>query len=1164
MIVKKESKRLLGKAVFGWLFAIITFFGFFSSVWMSQPAVYAEPNEIEMSETETNTPDGDGATEESEGGEADYSHTITVETSNGTMSEVTVVETPREDEAASSDVECKKALGAVGWLVCPATGVIAQAADFLYDMLEGILIIDPIKVEDGTPVYEIWKYCRGLTNIVFIIFLLVVIYSQITGVGITNYGIKKAIPKLIVAAVLVNLSFIICSLAVDASNIIGGGIRGLFSTVAESAVAGGTVGSGSTDMVGLFGALAGGSALTVGGVALAVQTGAIFMLIPTILGALVAILSGVITVALRQAVVILLVMIAPLAIVARILPNTEKLFEKWKSLLIRMLVFYPMFSLLFGASNLAGFAIITSASDVFGVLLGVAVQIFPLFFAWSLMKMSGTFLSDINSKMRGLADGPLATNRAWADSRRQLQRQRTLLNGNRHLPSTALMRYLEERKVAREKEISDNAEILKNRGLARHARSHYRRDGTVSRKGERVYALQAENLRNQREIAKHEHNFDDGLGGRGKDLAQTMRLKRLDVENVEASDSLKMEMARGEWIKYENAKGFYNRMEAARMAHLDEANGYNVNPENGERTPKNGYHFRLPVGSSEQVAAMSRYNTMRQIMDNNEYAMEYAAATAAHGYSSESRAVGMKFLTYYDMDPPTKDLAYRLTELTTKKDAADYIDVILPGLRVLNNRGDVDVVREQIENIMQKDDEHNGLTLGTHASQAIGNFLMFEVKDKDAWLRRFGKYINLETARMYNTSDPRTVQNVTYDEYVKGYHYEPDPSSPTGKKIMLAKKGMRELMEGTSLDGLERAAFDSYDASIREAYTTVDADGNKHLDVAEYLKKKEEIEEALNSAFISSSLKFMSGSEQLAGAVKMKAGYISKQDANTGKSYIVPMWEDPETMAKFGMTGSEEIIRKFYQRRTLKYLGDQSPNQILALRSDYKEPLMKHLYDAYVESDGADWTNEERDERDNYLEMMRGLQAEYESLPDGAEKDAVEAKMVSLKQKMVGAQFRQILNSKGKLEQIYTTRRSGAANNAKDWVREWLNLGNPREMQKVFDQNRKNRNHENEKAQHDSESDDAAETHTPFGEYNETDIDNFRNELNRIQNDMMGASMEEIYDAMTDAVERNFGGVAGQVFNDFEQYYANHQDTINQHDLAEKLIELLSRDLLQN
>ena len=174
-----------------------------------------------------------------------------------------------------------------------------------------------------------------------------VIYSQLTGIGLSNYGLKKTLPKLIVTAVLANVSFLICSLAVDVSNIIGDSLRGVFESVEESVLAASDLDSVDISYASIYGALAGGSVLAIGGAAVAFSQGMIWMFIPTALGALVAAASGLITIALRQAVVVILIMIAPLAIVANILPNTEKWFTKWKDLLTRMLVFYPMFSLLF-------------------------------------------------------------------------------------------------------------------------------------------------------------------------------------------------------------------------------------------------------------------------------------------------------------------------------------------------------------------------------------------------------------------------------------------------------------------------------------------------------------------------------------------------------------------------------------------------------------------------------------------------------------------------------------------------------------------------------------------------------------------------------------------------------------------------------------------------
>lgn len=362
---------------------------------------------------------------------------------------------------------CQSSLGSVGWLVCPVTDKISEAVDWLYDKIEDVLEINPTPANNGEPIYEIWKYCRGLTNIVFIIFLLIVVYSQITGYGISNYGIKRTLPKLIVAALMVNLSFLICSLAVDVSNIVGNGLRGIFATVAESANIGGAagaIGDMSREMkmsyAGVYSSLAGGTALTLGAGAIALESGAIWMLIPTVLGAIVAVGSGLITIALRQAVVALLIMISPLVMVANILPNTEQWFKKWKDLLYKMLIFYPMFSLLFGASQLAGFAIIASAKDGFGLLLGMAVQIFPLFFSWSLMKMSGTFLNTINTKIRGFAATPLALNRGWAESHRAQTRARNLQYSQ--MPYSRLQRFLDNRKALRENTTTSLQSLRKN------------------------------------------------------------------------------------------------------------------------------------------------------------------------------------------------------------------------------------------------------------------------------------------------------------------------------------------------------------------------------------------------------------------------------------------------------------------------------------------------------------------------------------------------------------------------------------------------------------------------------------------------------------------------------------------------------------------------------
>lgn len=382
------------------------------------------------------------------------------------------------EAVTASDETCYEQVGAIGWLICPSTGVLAKAIDAIYNIIEELLTVQPLFNNDGSPIFQVWQIMRDITNVVFVVMLLVIVYSQITGLGITNYGIKKALPKLIISAVLVNLSFLICALAVDASNIIGASLRGIFEGIEVNAINSGGLGTAAqVTWTDLASALIGGG--TVAGVAIGVAGGLGAFLWPVLAAMICGILSvlvGLITIGLRQALVAMLVMISPLAFVAYLLPNTEQYFKKWKDTLASMLVFYPMFSLLFGASQLAGWAIIASSGSAgnlgpFFVVLGMAVQVFPLFLSISLLKMSSTVLGTVSNKLDNLFNKPRLGVKAFADQQRQLAANRHI--NNSALPSAHLRRFLDgqKRKVEignenAEKIRRGNAEIWAQRRIA--------------------------------------------------------------------------------------------------------------------------------------------------------------------------------------------------------------------------------------------------------------------------------------------------------------------------------------------------------------------------------------------------------------------------------------------------------------------------------------------------------------------------------------------------------------------------------------------------------------------------------------------------------------------------------------------------------------------------
>lgn len=931
MIAKKFSKNRLIKTVFGCLFAIISLF----SLAMPTGVVYAEPaDEPVHVEIDTDVDEGEDETEDE-----------IIETETEDVEAEEVEETPQAVQVTGAS--CEDSLGGLGWWVCPQTGKISEAVDWLYKKIEDILVINPVEAKDGSPIYEIWKYAKGLTNIVFIIFMLVVIYSQLTGVGISNYGIKKTLPKLIVVAILVNLSFIICSLAVDISNIVGNSLRGLFTSIEMSTLNAMQVTDGMyVSMAEMYASMAGGTALAIGATVISFETGAIWMLIPVVLGAIVAVASGLITIALRQAVVTLLIMISPLAIVAYMLPNTEQWFKKWKQLFIKMLVFYPMFSLLFGASSLAGWAIIASAKDGFGLLLGVAIQIFPLLFSWSLMKMSGTFLGTINAKMQGLAAGSLATNRAWAESRREATRQKYLASDKAYTPTSRLRQFLSDRRIAREEETRENAETVRNRGLAYGASRNYRRNGTPTREGEEAYARQQRNLVYARKIERHKSNMNKGLGQLEavklySSEAQKARLNKLDDATVEASDNLKMELARGAKIEYENARGFFDRALDAENAHLD---------LEAIRSGNTDHQFHDGVLNAKNIA---RYDAMKKTMEGNDKNVNFILADAAHGYNAQQQIVQGKFNNLYSHVAPTQDVVKMLDELSKSKNSNSYIDQIVSGIKVLGQRGDTDLIKRQINNLF----EDGKIELGTHASQSLAYTLMFDVGGRDPTLRRFGKYINLETAKMFNEADPserRTRKDISFDEYVNGEYIDHDSNGnviydESGSPVIRKpKRDAATLLKGTSFKDMERTAMAEMAEMIRDSSVDIDENGNRVFNYEKFKKNQERIWDAIMPNIISDQFSFLSGSEQITALGKGLTGMDVQKHRFDWEGIFGKEIADSLTPEQ-----KKDYI-DFMNKRTKSFLGGQVPMQIAKTKTDILESVRNQyaLKDA-VDNDNA-------------------------------------------------------------------------------------------------------------------------------------------------------------------------------------------------------------------
>ena len=392
------------------------------------------------------------------------------QTSTSTIS----IESPSENSTGTScDVQ------GIGWIICPLSNWLADGIDYMYSALQEFLKTKPLETTNqNSGIYLAWVIMRNISNVAFIVAFLAIIYSQLTSVGISNYGVKKMLPRLIIAAVLVNLSFTFCAVLLDLSNVTGYafqdafmGIKNTISTIGENTGVGWTW-SEVIVMILSNGALAGGVVATV---AMGAE------LLPLALSALVGIglvlLLVLLIMAARQALIVILIIISPLAFVCYLLPGTEKWFKKWRDLFLTMLVFFPAFAVIFGGAQLAGIIIIQNATGANGgimQILGMVVQVIPLALTPIILKLSGgvlgKFAGFVNDKNKGLYD----RTKNWSKDRREIIKNKKLANSNmaRFNPNR-LRRRMDHNSRLRKKDLETSQKDAENsfRNTARYKKS---------------------------------------------------------------------------------------------------------------------------------------------------------------------------------------------------------------------------------------------------------------------------------------------------------------------------------------------------------------------------------------------------------------------------------------------------------------------------------------------------------------------------------------------------------------------------------------------------------------------------------------------------------------------------------------------------------------------
>lgn len=295
--------------------------------------------------------------------------------------------------AEEGELPC--AISGIGWIVCPMMNFVATVNDSMFDLVSSLLATRPntLLMDDSNPTYAAWGTFRNMANVSFVLIFLVVIFSQITSQGISNYGIKRILPRLIIGAILINASFIVSALATDISNILGSSLKSLLEQAAPAVQT-----AEATAWVDMMGKILGGG-LVAGAAAAALWA----IGIPGAIAFFVAMLVTLLILIGRQAGIILLIVLSPLAFASLMLPNTEKWFKKWVSMFGGLLMVFPIISLLFGAGSFAA-TVLGQNSDTSMKIAALVVTALPLIATPMLLKKSMNSLGSIGQVASSMTD----------------------------------------------------------------------------------------------------------------------------------------------------------------------------------------------------------------------------------------------------------------------------------------------------------------------------------------------------------------------------------------------------------------------------------------------------------------------------------------------------------------------------------------------------------------------------------------------------------------------------------------------------------------------------------------------------------------------------------------------------------------------------------------
>lgn len=253
------------------------------------------------------------------------------------------------------------AIETVGWVICPTMRSIARLADYGFSYINSnFLRIDYSIASNSSGTYKAWALMRNVADALFVVAFMIIVYSQLTGRG-GGYNIKRLLPKLIICAVLVNVSYYLCVFIVDVTNIVGDSLMSVFKDVASR------VGNSVMPIGGQASSAFQDGTLTTITSSVMAKTGVAWVLLAPVAAVVISIATisaaGLVLLIMRKTIIAMLILGSPILFVAYLLPNLERFFFQGVRLFGQLLLLYPIIALLLGAGQIVSATIVTVGSN---------------------------------------------------------------------------------------------------------------------------------------------------------------------------------------------------------------------------------------------------------------------------------------------------------------------------------------------------------------------------------------------------------------------------------------------------------------------------------------------------------------------------------------------------------------------------------------------------------------------------------------------------------------------------------------------------------------------------------------------------------------------------------------------------------------------------------